>query len=54
MFNDEFLEKIFGKEEMQKIPIGTQATSVSVFEQVLKEVMEENQYAAISDLFADE
>lgn len=28
MFTDEFLEKIFSHPEMQKIPIGTQATAV--------------------------
>lgn len=54
MLKDEVLEKIFEKTEMQKIPIGTQATSVNVFESVLNEFRKENPYATISELFADE
>ena len=55
MLNDEILERIFANKEMQKIPIGTQATAVSVFEHVLEEIKEENPYATISDLLsADE
>ena len=54
MLKDECLEKIFSNKEMQKIPIGTQATAVSVFESVLNELREENPYATISELFADE
>lgn len=51
MFNDDFLCKIFAHEEMQKIPIGTQATAVHVFEEILSDRLEENPYAAISELF---
>lgn len=54
MLKDEILEKIFANSEMQKIPIGCQSTSVSVFETVLEELRKENPYAAISELFADE
>ena len=54
MLNDEILERIFANKEMQKIPIGTQATAVSVFEDVLEELRKENPYASISELFADE
>ena len=54
MLKDEILEKIFSNKEMQKIPLGTQATAVSVFEDVLEELRKENPYAVISELFADE
>ena len=54
MLKDEILEKIFSNKEIQKIPIGTQATAVSVFENMLEELRKENPYAAISELFADE
>lgn len=52
MLKDEILEKIFANKEMQKIPIGTQATAVSVFEDVLEELRKENPYAALSDLLS--
>lgn len=51
MFSDEILEKIFAHEEMQKIPIGTQATAVHVFEEILEDILEENPYVSLSDLF---
>lgn len=54
MLKDEILEKIFSNTEMQKIPIGTQATAVNVFEKVLKELKEEKPYGSISELFTDE
>ena len=54
MIKDEILEKIFSNKEMQTIPIGTQATAVSVFEYVLEELRKENPYASLSELFADE
>lgn len=54
MLKDNILEEIFANEEMQKIPIGTQATAVSVFEYVLEELRKENPYATVSELFADE
>ena len=54
MLKDEILEKIFANKEMQMIPIGCQSTAVNVFEQVLDDLMEENPYATISELFADE
>ena len=52
MFKDEILEKIFANKEMQKIPIGCQSTSVSVFEDVLEELRKENPYATISALLS--
>ena len=54
MLNDEILERIFANKEMQKIPIGTQATAVSVFEDVLEELRKENPYATLSELLTDE
>ncbi len=53
MLNDEILEKIFSNREMQTIPIGAQATAVSVFEEILKEVKEENPDATIQQLFSE-
>lgn len=50
MFNDDFLCKIFAHEEMQKIPIGTQATAVHVFEEILENMLEVNPYVAVSEL----
>lgn len=52
MFRDDLLEKIFSDKEMQKIPIGTQATAVSVIERILEQVKEGNPYASLSDLFS--
>lgn len=52
MFSDNILERIFADKEFQKIPIGCQSTSVSVFERILEEIREENPYATISELFA--
>ena len=54
MLNDEILERIFANKEMQKIPIGTQATAVSVFEHVLEGIKEEKPYVNVSELFTDE
>ena len=54
MLNDEILERIFANKEMQKIPIGTQATAVSVFEHVLEEIKEEKPYVNVSELLTDE
>lgn len=48
---DEILEKIFAHPEMTKIPIGTQATAVRVFEEILLDIKEENPYATVSELF---
>lgn len=51
MFNDETLEKFFAHPDMVKIPIGCQSTAVHAFEEILEDIMEENQYATISELF---
>ena len=55
VLKDEILERIFANKEMQTIPIGCQSTAVSVFEQVLDELTEENPYVTLSELLsADE
>lgn len=55
MLNDNILERIFANKEMQTIPIGCQSTAVSVFEQILEEIKEENPYADLSTILsADE
>lgn len=51
MFSDLILEKIFAHKEMQKIPVGTQATAVHVFEEILEDILEVNPYATVSELF---
>lgn len=51
MFSDDFLYKIFAHWEMQKIPVGTQATAVHVFEEILSDRLEENPYATVQSLF---
>lgn len=51
MFSDFILEKIFSHPEMQKIPVGTQATSVHVFEEILEDILEVNPYESIQSLF---
>lgn len=53
MFTDEFLEKIFAHPEMQKIPIGTQATAVKAFEEVIEEMKEEKPYANLAELLSE-
>lgn len=52
MLNDEILEKIFSDREMQTIPIGCQSTAVTVFGNVLQKIVEENEYATISELLS--
>ena len=47
MLKDGILEQIFANKEMQKIPIGTQATAVSVFEHVLEDIKEEKPFSNI-------
>lgn len=42
MFDEKVLEKIFSDKEVQKIPIGCQATMVKVIEKVLEEMEGEN------------
>lgn len=51
MFSDETLEKFFSHKEMQKIPVGTQATAVHVFEEILEDILEVNPYESIQSLF---
>lgn len=51
MLNDDFLEKIFSHPEMQKIPVGTQATAVHVFEEILEDRLEVNPYEQLYSLF---
>lgn len=51
MFSGLILEKIFAHKEMQKIPVGTQATAVHVFEEILEDILEVNPYESIQSLF---
>ena len=53
MLSNEILEKVFANEEMQTVPIGYQATVVSVFEKVLTEIKEENENATLSAILSD-
>lgn len=52
MLKDEVMERIFAHSEMQKIPIGCQSTAVKVFTDVLEDLVEENEYATISELLS--
>ena len=52
MFTDEFLERIFANEEMQKIPIGCQSTAVHAFQEVLEDIREEQPYADLSTILS--
>lgn len=54
MFTDEFLERIFANEEMQKIPIGCQSTAVHVFQDVLEDIKEEEPYADLSTILSSD
>lgn len=55
MFREDILERFFSDSEMQKIPIGTQSTAISVIERVLEQIKEVEPYASLSELFsADE
>lgn len=51
MFNDDTLEKFFAHKEMQSIPVGLQSTIVNVVEEILQNIMEENQYVTVAELF---
>lgn len=53
MLSNEILEKVFADEEMQTVPIGYQATVVSVFEKVLTEIEEENENATLSTILSE-
>lgn len=52
MIKDEILERLFADKEMQTIPIGCQSTAVTVFDRVLQKLVEENEYATISELLS--
>ena len=54
MLNDYVLEKIFSSKEAKNVPIGYQATMVSVFDEVLEEIKGENQNADFSAILSDE
>lgn len=55
MFKDEILERFFSDSEMQKIPLGTQSTAISVVERILEQIKEAQPHASLSELFsADE
>lgn len=42
MFSDEILEEIFASEEVQKVPVGFQATMVHEIDKILTRREEEN------------
>jgi hypothetical protein len=50
--NDDFLERIFSHPDMSKIPIGTQATALHVFQEVLEQIVKENPYADVQSLLS--
>lgn len=50
MFSDEVLEKIFGREDVMKIPIVYQSTMVRAIQEVLEQEEDENASESLSDL----
>jgi hypothetical protein len=42
MFSDEILEKIFGRDDVMKVPLSYQSTMIHAVEEVLEEVKKEN------------
>lgn len=54
MLNDDVLERIFANKEARKVPIGYQATMVSVFDEVMQEIKGENPYADFSAILSNE
>lgn len=54
MLKDEILEKILANKEMHTIPIGTQTTAISVFEQVLDELKEVNQMSPYQNYYSNQ
>ncbi len=52
MFTDEFLEKIFSNEDMQKLSVGTQSIVVNAFQEVLEDIREEQPYADLSAILS--
>ena len=51
MLNDDVL---FSNKEARKIPIGYQATMVSIFDEVLEQIKGENPYADFSAILSNE
>ena len=49
--SDEILEKIFTNKSMQEIPIATQTETIKVFDEILGDILKENPYATVSELF---
>lgn len=48
MFSDEVLEKIFGREDVMKIPIVYQSTMVRAIQEVLEQEEDENASESLS------
>lgn len=53
-FTEDFLFKIFANDEMRKIPCGAQSTAIHAMETLLADILKENEYATISELFSTE
>ena len=51
-YHNEFLERIFANEEMQKLPVGMQSTVVNAFQDVMEEIKEEYPYADLSAILS--
>ena len=46
MFSDEVLEKIFAREELQRLDLQTQSAVIPAIEEVLEEVKEDASYVS--------
>jgi hypothetical protein len=50
--SNEFLERVFMHPDMSKIPLGTQATALHVFQEVLEDMVKENPNADVQSLLS--
>lgn len=50
-FKEEFLEKCFANKDMQTIPCSCQSIALHSIEDILEEIVKENPYVQLSELF---
>lgn len=50
MLKDDFMEKIFAHEDMQRVPIGVQSTVVHALDDILEDMLQEKPEAKIREL----
>lgn len=50
MLKDDFMEKIFAHEDMQRVPIGVQSTVVHALDEILEDMLQEKPEAKLREL----